>query len=351
MPAEPWQLSQENGWGAPRLRDRCPDGDAREDGTPIAPGRYSRMKTILFHNPSAGGDGDAPSQEDLLAMLRRSGLEVSPQDNRTEDLSRVLAEPAELVLVAGGDGTVGRIATAMAAAPCAADRLLAVLPLGTANNLSRALGSWPGPRHFAEGWPEAARRSLNVAVAEAEGFPARRFVESVGFGAFARAVEHADETGEQGVEAGRAVFRRILSGALPGHARIIVDGVAETVETLLVEVMNVALFGPNLVLAPPADPGDGMLDVVTLHPDQRHAMLDWLRAPACGEPPVTLRRGRNVVVEWAGAPLRLDDTPQEQGAPPALAFRMAEEALTVLVPPECLSAPQGARATAETCKA
>jgi len=319
------------------------------------------MKTSLFHNPAAGGGsdtpatgggtGDDPDEASLLAMLREAGLEISAHDTRGASLQQGLDEGAALLLVAGGDGTVGRIATDFASRAPAPDRRMAVLPLGTANNLARALGPWPSPAHFARGWREAAPRRLNVALAEAEGWGTRRFVESVGFGAFARAVEHADETGEEGVEAGRAVFRRILSGALPGQARILVDGTVQEVETLLVEVMNIALFGPNLVLAPDADPGDDMLDVVTLHPDQRHAMLDWLRAPACGEPPVTLRRGRNVVVEWAGTPLRLDDTPQEQGAPPALAFRMAEEALTVLVPPECLSAPQGARATAETCKA
>lgn len=305
------------------------------------------MKTTLFHNPSAGGDGDAPSREALLAMLRQAGLDVAAHETQGDGLERGLAAPAELVLVAGGDGTVGRVAAALAARGGDGPQLLAALPLGTANNLARALGPWPGPRHFAEGWRQAARRPLNVAVAEAEGWPARRFVESVGFGAFARAVEHADETGEEGVEAGRAVFRRILSGALPARVRIIVDGHAETVETLLVEVMNIALFGPNLVLAPAAEPGDAMLDVVTLHPDQRHAMLDWLRAPGSGAPPVTARRGASVVVEWPGAPLRLDDTPLDDGAPPALAFHMAEEALTVLVPPECLAAPEGARATAE----
>jgi diacylglycerol kinase family enzyme len=309
------------------------------------------MKTILLHNPSAGGHGDAPSRDAFLSMLRQSGLEVSLHDSKGKDLSQALAEPARLVLAAGGDGTVGRIATAMAAAPGAAERLLAILPLGTANNLSRALGSWRSPAHFAEGWHVAARRPLNVAVAEAPGCPDRRFVESVGFGAFARAVEHADETGEAGVEAGRAVFQRILSDARPGHARITVDGEAETVETLLVEVMNVALFGPNLVLAPQAEPGDALLDVVTLHPDQRDAMLDWLHAPGSGAPPVTLRRGRKVVVEWPDVPLRLDDTPQEQGAPQILTFHIADEALTVLVPHECLAAPAGARAAAEKAKA
>ena len=314
------------------------------------------MKTSLFHNPAAGGGSDTPAtggggaddpdEASLLAMLREAGLEISAHDTRGASLQQGLDEGAALLLVAGGDGTVGRIATDFASRAPAPDRRMAVLPLGTANNLARALGPWPSPAHFARGWREAAPRRLNVALAEAEGWGTRRFVESVGFGAFARAVEHADETGEEGVEAGRAVFRRILSGALPGHARILVDGTVQEVETLLVEVMNIALFGPNLVLAPEADPGDDMLDVVTLHPDQRHAMLDWLRAPGSGAPPVTVWRGRSVVVEWPGAALRLDDEPQEGGAPPALGFRLEPEPLTFLVPPECLAAPKPRKAGA-----
>lgn len=303
----------------------------------IAPGRYAGMKTLLFHNPSAGDEGH--SREALVTLLEASGLSVRPHDTHGEAVEAALANGAGLVLIAGGDGTVGRIATQ---AGHRAARL-AVLPLGTANNLARALGPWPSPRHFAEGWAGAAHRHLNVAVAEG-GWGRRRFVESVGFGAFARAVEYADKTGEEGVEPGRAVFRRVLSSAPAARVRISVDGREEEVETLFVEVMNIALFGPNLALAQQADPGDGLLDVVTLPPGRRAAMLDWLRAPGGGAPPVDLRRGAHVVIGWPGGPVRVDDEPLDWDAPTTATFGIEPEPLTFLVPPACLAAPQKAPA-------
>ncbi|MBO1076975.1 diacylglycerol/lipid kinase family protein [Roseomonas marmotae] len=300
------------------------------------------MRTILFHNPSAGDEDH--SQEELVALLRASGLQVELHGTKGDTLRQGLDTPAGLILVAGGDGTLGRVATGLERR----DLRLAVLPLGTANNLARALGPWPSARHFAEGWAEAAHRHLNLAVVEAAGGPApfqrRRFVEAMGFGAFAQAVEVADETGTSGVEAGRDAFRRVLLDAEPRQARVTVNGQQELVETLLIEVMNIPLFGPNLVLAQDADPGDGLLDVVTLPPARRQAMLDWLEAPASGPPPVDIRRGATAAIDWPGGHLRLDDEPLDWPGPVSLAFRVEPEPLTFLIPPACLAAPQKASA-------
>ncbi|MBC9179414.1 diacylglycerol/lipid kinase family protein [Pseudoroseomonas ludipueritiae] len=301
------------------------------------------MKTVLFHNPSAGDEGHR--QEDLVALLRANGLQVEVRDPKGDTLRDGLSLPAKLVLVAGGDGTVGRIATGMEHR----DIPLAMLPLGTANNLARALGPWPSPREFAEGWAQAARARLNVAVAEAaEGdkpFTRCRFVEAAGFGAFAHGVEHADRIGKEGVEAGRAAFRRTLADAVARQVRLTVDGEERNEETLLVEVMNIPLFGPNLVLAPEADPGDGLLDVVTLPPSRRALMLEWLDHPGAGPPPVEIRRGSAVTIDWPGGHIRLDDTPLDWSGPAKLHFRLEPEPLHVLIPPACLAAPKKASAS------
>jgi diacylglycerol kinase family enzyme len=295
------------------------------------------MKTMLLHNPSAGDE--AHQQHELVAMLRASGLEVELRDARDSNLEG-LATPAELILVAGGDGTVGKVATSLQRRASS----LAVLPLGTANNLARALGPWRSPRDFAEGWAQAARKHLNVAVVEAlEGtrpFAQRRFVEAVGFGAFARAVEHADQTGKAGVEAGRAAFRRILSDAPARRVELTVDGRREELETLLVEVMNIPLFGPNLVLAQGAAPGDGLLDVVTLPPSRRAAMLDWLHHPGADAAPVEIRRGATAALAWPGGSIRVDDAPLDWSGPARLGFRMEAEPLVFLIPAACLAAPK-----------
>jgi diacylglycerol kinase (ATP) len=297
------------------------------------------MDTILFHNPNAGEE--AHTQEELVGLLEAAGLRVQVHGTKGQSLRKGLKKLRDLVVIAGGDGTVGRIARSLPER----GRRCAVLPLGTANNLARALGPWPSPEHFAAGWAKAAHRHLNLAVAEAEqdGFGERRFVESVGFGAFAQAVESADEEGLEGVEAGRAMFRRALAEAPVVHAHLRVDDHEQVVETLLVEVMNIPLFGPNLPLAPDSRPGNGLLDVVLLPPERRAEMLDWLHAPTGGHPPVEILRGATVTLHWPGGAIRVDDEPLEFNAACTVTFHIEVEPLTFLIPPECLAAPQKAR--------
>ncbi|EHL96091.1 diacylglycerol kinase catalytic domain protein [Acetobacteraceae bacterium AT-5844] len=300
------------------------------------------MDTILFHNPKAGEEDHA--KKALVALLEEAGLKIEVHGTKGQELKKGLKKQRELVLIAGGDGTVGRICRNLTER----GRCCAVLPLGTANNLARALGSWPSPEHFAAGWTKAAHRHLNVAMAEAEneereGFGERRFVESLGFGAFAQAIQDADEAGEEGVDAGRAVFRQTLSEAPVIHARLRIDDQEHVVETLLVEVMNIALFGPNLPLAPDARPGDGLLDVVLLPPQRREAMLEWLHAPGSGAPPVETIRGSQVTLYWPGGAIRVDDEPLEFNGACTITCKVEPAPLTFLVPREALAAPKKGR--------
>lgn len=285
------------------------------------------MKATLFHNPSAGDEEH--SREALLRLLRDSGLSVRAHSTRGHDLQEGLEEESDLVIVAGGDGTVGKIATQLRQR----DRLFAILPLGTANNLARTLGRWDSPEAFAAGWRGARRRRLDVAYAEGP-WGRRRFVEAAGFGAFARAVEAADQRGLSGVEAGRAAFRAIVNHADPLRVTMTVEGETVETETLFVEVMNIPLFGPNLPLATRSDPGDGLLDVVTVPPDQRGALMRWLESPPDGSPPVTVRRAREVTVDWPGGPCRLDDECVARDAPMRVAMGIEDAPLQVLVPQE-----------------
>ncbi|MBL8706541.1 MAG: hypothetical protein JNM30_16940, partial [Rhodospirillales bacterium] len=62
---------------------------------------------------------------------------------------------------------------------------------------------------------------------------------------------------------------------------------------LLIEAMNLCQLGPNLALAPHADPGDGMLDVVMVRSNEREALRRYL-AGEKGAPPPTVARGRRV---------------------------------------------------------
>src|SRR3954469_10456129 len=98
------------------------------------------MRVALVTNAASGGGTDGGR---VAALLRAAGATVSvhpfaPEDGeaaveRAAD-DEVASEPERLA-VAGGDGSIGPVAVAAAAA----DLPLAVLPTGTANDFARAV--------------------------------------------------------------------------------------------------------------------------------------------------------------------------------------------------------------------
>src|SRR5262249_38656339 len=94
------------------------------------------MRILVVHNPKAGREG--PEGEDLIKALKRAGHKASYHSSKEKGITRVLKKKIDLVLVAGGDGTVRRVAWRLIASKSKVP--LSVLPLGTANNFARTLG-------------------------------------------------------------------------------------------------------------------------------------------------------------------------------------------------------------------
>jgi diacylglycerol kinase (ATP) len=92
-----------------------------------------------MHNPKAG---DAQhGKEQLMAALAKAGHHSTYQSTKERGFKKALKNPADLVLATGGDGTVAKIASKLVDSGIP----LSVLPLGTANNLARALGFVASP--------------------------------------------------------------------------------------------------------------------------------------------------------------------------------------------------------------
>src|SRR5262245_31057092 len=98
------------------------------------------MRVTLIHNPGAGDDKQ-PSKGQLEALIREAGHDVRYQSVREQGWSKVLKKAADLIAVAGGDGTVGKVARRLIGRGIP----IAVLPVGTANNISRTLAATCAP--------------------------------------------------------------------------------------------------------------------------------------------------------------------------------------------------------------
>jgi diacylglycerol kinase (ATP) len=143
------------------------------------------MRALLVHNPQAGSG--RPSGDELLAALDAAGFSTTYCSVKSDDLQAALAQPADLVIAAGGDGTVAKIARKLK------DRktLVAILPFGTANNIARCLGIEGDPDSLVKALRGAPVARLDIGLAVGP-WGSRRFVEAVGWGAIAKSVDRED---------------------------------------------------------------------------------------------------------------------------------------------------------------
>lgn len=272
------------------------------------------MRTLLLHNPKAGKED--PSGEELMDLLASAGFSPKYQSSK-DGYKRALRKKWDLVVVAGGDGTVNKVARAIERR----ETLLAILPVGTANNVARALGLNGEIEPLIAGLQSAKPKKLDVGLAHGP-WGKRRFLEAVGFGTIAKAIAHSDgrEKPPIGLRVywGREELQQYLKEASPERYEIEVDGEVFAGEFLLVEIANLGRTGPALPLSTEAAPGDGLFDVVFLFEHDKKPMLSWLENPESEPPPVTVRQGGKVRLRWEHGHARIDDRvyhpPKKSGA-------------------------------------
>ena len=231
------------------------------------------MRITLLHNPEAGG-GEHSGRE-LIRLIEQAGHSVAYQSTKEPEWSKVLEPPDDFVVAAGGDGTVDKVAFELAGH----DVPLAILPLGTANNMARALNLAADPRELIAAWPEARRQPLDlghVRGAAAAGGHELRFLETAGVGLFARWMQASqdlpsDDNPQQKLDRQLDGMRCTVERMSPLPCELRLDGEDLSGDYLLIEVLNIGFFGPGLQLATEADPGDGRLDLALLDEGGREA--------------------------------------------------------------------------------
>lgn len=297
------------------------------------------MRITLIHQPGAG-DAEQPTAADLERWIGAAGHAVRYVSAR-DDWPASLDAPADLVVVAGGDGTVGRVAQALVGR----DLPLTALPLGTANNIARTLGLAEQPvRDLIASWADAGVARYDVGCARGP-WGERHFIEGCGTGLFACTLPEADahptlealELAAARLSYALQLLRDRLATCPAQPLEVRIDGREFAGRYLLLEAMNMQYVGPNLYLAPACDLADGLLDVVLVPEAARAELHAYLTAWQNGrEWPAALamHRAARVELQWTGFPLHLDDTvwpaAGEAPAPGRIELTVKRHALGVL---------------------
>jgi diacylglycerol kinase family enzyme len=262
------------------------------------------MFAIVFHNPNSGTKGF--DKDSLLAAIKLANIDGEYVSTKSDDFEKALGRKADLFVAAGGDGTIRKIIMAAQGRKIP----IAILPLGTANNVARSLGISGTPQELAETWDMEHVIPFDLGIARGS-WGTTTFIESFGVGLFPHyLVSAAEEEKREGAEnllRGRKLLQRVLKRAEPVALEMSLDGKPVNGEFLGIEVLNIPFTGPGLPLGERADVTDRKLDVVYFDAKAKRALAKWLDAPLDSPPPFVSRRASEVKITWREVAHRIDD--------------------------------------------
>lgn len=263
------------------------------------------MQATLIYNSQAGNTSKLPPDE-ILKALQQVGYDATYiPTSKEQDLDGALENVKDLVVVAGGDGSVRAVATRL----LKRNTHIAPIPMGTANNIGHTLALTGRPLEIIAGLADPVKRDMDIGcVTTPQGI--EYFIEAMGIGAFADILEKYNP--QSGKSVGRAVqsLWQTLSNYQPKFFHVNVDGQDFSGSYVLFEVMNTPTMGYHYLLAPEAKPDDGLFDLVLIHANQHEAYLKFISSALKGTlerlPDVSIQRGRKLEIAWRGFPLHVD---------------------------------------------
>jgi diacylglycerol kinase (ATP) len=270
------------------------------------------MRVLVVHNPKAGREEH--EGDDLIKALKRAGHKAIYQSSKAKGrMKKALKKKIDLVLVAGGDGTVSKVACRLVSMKSGIP--LSVLPLGTANNFARTLGFCLSQKELIERLNDGKCDTFDVGLARGP-WGKRYFFEGAGAGLFAEYLKARRKDGEKEksksdeMRSHVKALRRRLQHYRACRWEIELDGEDLSGRYLVWHAMNIRSVGPVLTLAAGAKTNDGAFDFVGARERDRKVLLDYLKARESGKRsrfPISEKRFTRMRLRWKKAPLHFDD--------------------------------------------
>ncbi|GAA1922813.1 diacylglycerol kinase [Nocardioides lentus] len=277
------------------------------------------MEPLLVITNSGAGTAATENLDLALAVLRaEASVEVAETDGPGE-LDGVLHRAgSRRIVVAGGDGSMHAVISALYRRHDLGDACVGLLPLGTGNDFARTVGIPLEPEEAARVILRGRTRATDLIVDEL----GEVVVNNVHVGAGAQASRRADRwktrLGRVGV--GKVNLGKVgypigaaLAAFRPPFVRLHVEIDGETVNdldepVLMVAVGNGRTVGGGTSVTPEADTGDGAMDVMisrAIGPLARFAYVgDLVLRRHTQRDDVLYRRGTRVTIsgeEFYGA--------------------------------------------------
>jgi YegS/Rv2252/BmrU family lipid kinase len=230
---------------------------------------------LVITNADAGTADDEALRRALEILRERASVEVQATSQPGE-LDGVLQRAgSRRIVVAGGDGSLHAVVSALYRRHDLADAVVGLLPMGTGNDFARTLGIPLDPEEAALVIASGEVRRMDLIVDELGEVVVNNVHVGAGAAASRRGAGIKEKLGAIGV--GKVNLGRLgyPIGAVMSvfdepsvHVHVELDGkVVTDVDrpVLMVSIGNGANVGGGTLLTPEADPEDGQVDVMISH--------------------------------------------------------------------------------------
>lgn len=273
------------------------------------------QELTLYHNAGAGGDG--PSEKELISMIEECGFKCRLSSS-TSVKDKEIRE-ADFIVIAGGDGTVRKLTKELLDKKINSTKPpIALLPLGTANNIAKTLNITGEPIDIIRSWQNSKLKKFDVGILDDDDEDQDSFfLESFGYGMFPYLMLEMQKHKEKNLEPGEKmqkaleILHQILLSYPSKDCSLIIDGKDHSGKFLLVEIMNTRSIGPNLFLSPQGDPGDGIIEVVVVPVHDKDKFASYVSKKIGGIEEdyqfQTIKASDKISISWDGTHVHIDD--------------------------------------------
>ena len=290
-----------------------------------------KRRALLIINPVAGTRSKQGVVQAVKSRLLPLGIEVASKETQGADdafhlASQAVADSWDMVITAGGDGTVNEAANALSFSKC----VLGIIPFGSGNGLARSVGI-----------PQDMAGALKI-IENGHFLTCDRgivnnkpFYCTFGIGFDAAVSEKFAHMKKRGrITYIRSAFREFFNYQSQAYA-IVMDGKVITEKALLIAVCNAPQYGNNAYIGPKAKLTDGLLDITVVHADDPFTTLlmsmDMLTGMLDRNRGISTFRSPSLeIVRMNEGPVHLDGEPMHKGK--HLKINCEKGALKVLAP-------------------
>jgi len=303
----------------------------------------SALHTKVIVNPVAGAYSTRRKWPIISKLLERIGLsfdfEYTQGVGHAIELARAAASDGYRYLVAvGGDGTVNEVANGILYSTGATSTALGIVSTGTGSDFVRSVGI---PRDYATACStltSSMRLSIDVGVVEyqSKGQTLKRFfVNAAGVGFDAAVVRETERLPKffGGTIPYVAGMLRTLFSYKNKPVVVRVGDEVESYRVLNVVVANGGYLGGGMYIAPQAELGDSLLDVVIIGDMSKLELLKEFPSVYKGthinHPKIRMKKATDISIE-SSEPMLVYADGELLGECPA-SFRVMPSALSIVV--------------------